>query len=444
MKTLLIKNGKILTFGNNCRLLEDHALYIKDGKTTKIITNESLAKFKQSNTIDHEIDANNKLILPGFINAHMHFYSSFARGLYKTEPSKNFVEILNNLWWKLDKGLTLNDCYYSTMVALVDATKNGTTTLIDHHASPHAISGSLNKVAEALRDGKIKGSLCYELSDRDGAEISKAGIQENIRFIKESRNNPNLHALFGLHASFTLKDQTLDKVKGLINELDTGIHIHCAEDIADQQHSLKHHEMRVVERLEKHGLLNSKGICAHGVHLTDREMKILKKHETILVHNPQSNMNNAVGMANIFKMLDNDLLVGLGTDAMTTNMLEELRSALWAHKLASKDPSCGFMEVLKLLTINNPIIATQLFGRDIGTIKEGADADFAIYDYHSPTPLTEESWAGHLIFGISQSKPCMTISNGEVIMEDGKLLFIDEEKIAFESKKLSQKLWDKF
>ena len=437
MNSILIKNASLVTLGEKNQVLNNYCLYIKDGKIEQIA---ALIDKKA----DKVIDAGKRLVMPGFINAHMHYYSSFARGLNKAAPSKNFVEILKNLWWRLDKKLSLEDCYYSTLLANIEAIKKGTTTLLDHHASPLAIVGSLNQVAKAVKDSGLRASLCYELSDRDGERTIEQGIKENVDFIERcaAQSDQQLRAMFGLHASFTLSDQTLKKAVDLAQKYGAGFHVHTAEDKADQRQTIARDGLKVVERFFNLGILGSKTICAHCVHVDESELELIKKTDTMVVHNPQSNMNNAVGVADIFKMLDRGILVGLGTDAMTVNMLEELRSALWVHKLTSQDPGAGFMECCQLLLENNAKIANR-FWQGLGELKIGNLADVIISDYRPYTPLSADNFLGHLVFGISQSSIDTTIASGKVLMENKKTIF-DEESISQEAQKLSAKLWGRF
>ncbi len=268
------------------------------------------------------INANNQVIMPGYINAHHHFYSTFARGLGKADPSKNFTEILKNLWWRLDKTLNLDDVFYSAMIPLIDCIKKGCTTVIDHHASPFNIMESLNKIKEAVEIAGIRACLCYELSDRDGVEKAEQGLKENYNFIKQCKNenNPFISALFGAHAQFTVGDESMKKAVEMAKELGVGLHIHTAEDISDVDACLKDHNLRVVERLNKMGALGPTTITPHCIHINEDEMKILKETGTNVVHNPQSNMNNAVGTADVLKMLEMGIDVGMGSDGMTSDM----------------------------------------------------------------------------------------------------------------------------
>jgi putative selenium metabolism protein SsnA len=442
MSTLLIKNGTVVTLGKDNRVIDDGAVLIENKKIKQIGKSGEF-----TGSYERVIDARNKVILPGFINAHMHFYSTMVRGLGKIEPAVDFVDVLRKLWWKLDRQLVLDDVYYSALIPLIDAVKKGTTTLIDHHASPFAVTGSLEKIAAAVKEVGLRACLCYEVSDRDGDDIAMEGIRENVNFIEKckSENDDYLKALFGLHASFTLSDETLKKAVDAGKNLDTGFHVHAAEASSDQEHSLKNFGMRVIERFNKAGILGPKTIAAHCVHMSEDELDLLKSTDTSVVHNPQSNVNNAVGVADIITMQQKGIRVGLGTDAMTVNMLEELRQALWIHHLARKNPSVGFMEAMNTLTVHNAQIARRYWDMGIGELKEGYAADIILMEYYPPTPFNKDTFLGHLGFGLSQAVVDTTIVGGKVLMENRKLnIGIDEAEAARESRKLAAKLWERF
>lgn len=440
--TLLIKNGIVVTLGEDNRVLYDHAVLCQGKYIRKIAPQKTFR-----GRYDKMIDASGQVVLPGFINAHMHFYSTLVRGLGKAKPSADFPEVLKHLWWRLDKKLTLDDCYYSALLALIDAVRHGTTTIIDHHASPGAVRGSLDVIAKAVKKVGLRVSLCYELSDRDGEKIAQEGIDENVAFLKrcQKEEDDQLRALFGLHASFTLSERTLEKASEAGRSLDAGFHVHTAEAKSDQEHCFRNYGLRVVERFHRYGILGPKTIAAHCVHVNQREMELLAETGTAVAHNPQSNMNNAVGVADIIKMTQQGILVGLGTDAMTVNMLEELRSALWAQHLSHDNPSCGFMESLSTLAGNNARIANRYWGGKLGELKEGNYADIVLIDYLPPTPFDETTFLGHLCFGLSQSSVDTTIASGRVLMERKKLkLGIDEAEVAARSRQLAKKLWARF
>jgi putative selenium metabolism protein SsnA len=470
--SLLIENGTVLTGGKAATVLPNHSVLIENGYITSIAPKNRFKQFAGK-----RIDATRKVVAPGFINAHTHFYSTFARGLTKTKPAGNFVDVLKNLWWRLDSALTTEDCYYSALIALLDSIRHGTTTLIDHHASPQAVRGSLSAIEKAVKQTGLRACLCYELSDRDGARISKEGLEENVAFIRrcqraEARGQksavqgsgfkvqgsrftrhsqpstlnpqPTTAALFGLHAAFTLKDATLEKAAALGQELGTGFHIHVAEAESDQQYSQQKHHLRVVERLHKFGILGSRSIAAHCVHVNRRELDLLAETQTAVVHNPQSNLNNAVGVADVVSMTKRNVLVGLGTDAMTTNMLEELRVAVWAQHLRARNPSVGFSEVVSALLFNNPRIAERSFGLPLGELREGCPGDVVLIDYDPPTPLEAGNSFGHMVFGMSQAAVDTTIVGGRVLMENKRLtLDLDEPRINTRARELAAKLWQR-
>lgn len=439
---ILITNGTVITLGENNKVLENHSVLIEDDKIISISPSSS-----HETQADKVINAHGKVIMPGFINAHMHYYSSMARGLYKVAPSHNFSDVLNNLWWKLDRKLTLEDSYLSAMIANISAIKHGTTTIIDHHASPFALRGSLAKLAKAVKDSGLRANLCYELSNRDGDNIAVEGIEENAEFIKycQDENDPQLRALFGMHASFTISEGMLKKASEVGNKYGAGFHIHCAEDISDQVETIKLCNKRVVERLFNAELLGEKTILAHGIHLNEHELNLIHETKSNVVVNFQSNMNNAVGVSNLTKMSDLGIQVGLGTDAMTLNMLEELRVALWSTKLYKKNPSAGFMESTNALIHGNRNIANTYWNdMGLGELKVGGMADVILIDYHSPTPLDENSFLGHLVFGLSQERVDTTIASGKILMENKKLTELDEEAIMAKAREASAKLWSHF
>ena len=443
MGSLLVAGGTVITLGGRNQVLPDHAVFCQDGVISRIAPRSELTVLA-----DSTIDARGKVVMPGFINAHTHFYSTLVRGLTKAEPAAGFQEVLEHLWWRLDRALELEDCRLSALVALIEAVRHGTTTLIDHHASPHAVRGSLDAVAQAVTRVGLRACLCYEVSDRDGERTAGDGLDENVAFLERCAREPDpqLRALFGLHAAFTLTDATLERAAAEGRRLGAGFHVHVAEAAADQEHSLRVHGVRVVERLHRLGLLGPRTIAAHCVHVDEREFDRLAATGTAVAHCPQSNMNNAVGVADVLKMMSSGVLVGLGTDAMTENMLEELRAALWVRHLAAGDPSAGFAETLAMLVANNATIADRLWpGVGLGELREGGAADVVLIDYQPPTPFDETTFAGHLVFGLSQACVDTTIVAGRVLMAGKRLqLDLDEAELAARARERSRALWERF
>ena len=436
---ILIRNGTVLTFGKPCRVLEGHALLLEDGRIARLAPLAAI-----EGPFDRVLDAKGKVVLPGLVNAHMHFYSTLVRGLGKAAPSRDFQEVLEHLWWRLDRKLSLADVEVSAQVILLDAIRKGTTTLVDHHASPGAVTGSLDAIARAVKASGLRACLCYEVSDRDGERVAGEGLAENAAFARRCarEQDPQLRALFGLHAAFTLSDGTLERAAALGRELGVGFHVHVAEAASDVAVNRERHGATPVARLMRHGLLGARSIAGHAVHVSEADMDLLAGAGTFVAHNPQSNLNNAVGIANVVELARRGVRVGLGTDAMTVAMLEELRVGLWAQHLRQDHPSCGFGELTDALFVRNPELATQLWGTSLGTLAEGAAADVILVDYDPPTPLDDGSALGHLVFGISQATVDTTICGGRILMEGKRLqLDLDEAALAAHSRELARQLW---
>ena len=439
---LLIQGGTIVTFGSPCRVLEGQALLLEGGRIARIAPAEEIP-----GPFDRVLDARGQVVLPGLVNAHMHFYSTLVRGLGKAAPSADFQEVLENLWWRLDRKLSLDDVEVSARVILVEAIRKGTTTLVDHHASPGAVRGSLGRIAKAVRESGLRSCLCYEVSDRDGAAVTEQGLEENAAFARECApaTDPQLRALFGLHAAFTLSDETLAKASRLGHDLGVGFHVHVAEAASDVAANRAKYGKSSARRLVDHGLLGPGSIAAHAVHCDDADKDLLAASGAWVVTNPQSNLNNAVGIADVVGLVRHGVPVGLGTDAMTVGMLEELRVGLFTQHLRQENPSCGFLELTGALFVQNPRIASALWGFPIGTLAEGAAADVILVDYLPPTPLNDATVLGHLVFGLSQAAVDTTISGGRVLMHGRKLeIGLDEAALAAESRRLATALWERF
>lgn len=440
---LLVGNGKLVTRYLERPFFENGAVVIENGVVKEI---GGFNKLKEKYPTAEFIDAKGKVIMPGFINSHMHIYSAFARGMASKGPApRNFGDILEGLWWKLDKCLTLEDTKYSAYTTLIDCLKNGVTTVFDHHASPFSVEGSLFTIADVSKELGVRTSLCYETSDRDGEEIMKQGIKENVEFIKYANTveQDMVKGMFGMHASFTLSDSSMEKCAVAMEGLNAGYHIHAAEGIEDLEDSLKNHGKRVVERLNDFKILGKESIAVHCIHINDHEMEILRKTETNVVHNPESNMGNAVGCSPIIKMMEEGILVGLGTDGYTSDILESLKVGNIIHKHNLCDPNVAWGEIPQMLHENNSKIAKQYFSKDVGILKEGSFGDVIIVDYDPLTPMNENNVNSHVLFGMNGRCVTHTIVGGKVLMKDREIIVADEKEIFAKSRELATKLWER-
>lgn len=444
---MLITNANLITWGEENKILIDQAMLIKDGKIAQIGSKKELAAHYPE---VEQLDARGQYVMPGNICAHTHFYGAYARGLaIPGSAPKDFPEILEKLWWPLDRALDADSVRASADVMLLDAIKHGTTTLIDHHASPNAIEGSLDMISDAVDQSGLRAVLCYEVTDRNGMQGAETGIQENLRFIQRSMSGKvadgRVAGMFGLHASLTLSETSLEKCRSLAPD-GIGFHIHVAEHEADEYDSLAKSGLRVVDRLHKHGILGPRSIVAHAVHVDTQEVNLLLESGTWVTHQPRSNMNNGVGVAQVESLLRLGVPVCLGTDGFSHTMWEEWKTAYLLHKVWHRDPRrMNGSDVAKMGAVNNAALAGSFFpGAPLGVIKSGAHADLIFVDYKPYTPLTPGNLPWHILFGFHESMVTTTMVAGNVLMRDRRVLTMDEEEIVARAQALAPGVWQRY
>ena len=444
---MLITNGKLISLGEDFVVKEGQAILVKEGLIAEIGSQEEMIHNHPDGKL---LDANGQYIMPGNICAHTHFYGAYARGLsIPGDAPQDFPEILKKLWWPLDKALDEDSVRASALVHLVDAIKHGTTTLFDHHASPNFIDGSLDVIAEAVDKSGLRAVLCYEVTDRDGEEKARAGIAENLRFRKQIREqaiaNGRIGATFGLHASMTLSDATLEACRAALPQGD-GYHIHVAEHEADEQDSLERSKLRVVQRLKQHGILGPQSIAAHCIHIDDTEIALLNESETWVTHQPRSNMNNGVGVAAVETMLNEGIRVCLGNDGFTQDMWTEWKIAYLLHKVHHRDPRrMNGMDVVEMAVTNNAKLAAAFLPEtQLGVLATGAKADLIFVDYQPFTPITAGNVPWHILFGFNESMVTTSIVDGQLVMRDRIVQTLDEQAIAEEALSLAPEVWKRY
>ena len=438
---LLIGNGRMITRDSEGTFYENGAVLIEGKTIAKVGPTQDLRKaFPDAEFID----ANGGVIMPGFINMHNHIYSTFARGLSMSNYNpKNFMDILEGLWWRLDRTLNLEDCYHSAKVAYLDSIKCGVTTVFDHHASYGAIENSLHQLSTAADELKIRTCLCYEVSDRDGQDKMRAAVKENVDFMNSAakRTDDMQKAMMGMHAAFTLSDQSLDFCREQTPE-GIGFHIHVAEDIADVHDSLKKYGKPIINRLFDQGILGEKSMMGHCIYVGSHEMELLRETNTMVVTNPESNMGNAVGCPPAMRMFNEyNLMMGLGTDGYTNDITESYKVGNVIHKHHLADPTAAWAEIPAMLFDNNPQMANRYFDTKLGVLEAEAAADVIVIDYKGPTPMDHTNYNGHLLFGVNGSMVTDTIIAGEVRMRNREILGVDEEKIWNDARTQSADLW---
>lgn len=384
-----------------------------------------------------------RLVMPGMVCSHNHFYSGLSRGIQaKIAPSPDFISTLKNLWWRLDRALDEESLYYSGLICAMEAVRSGCTAVIDHHASPCYIPGSLSQLRNAFLRVGLRGMTCFETTDRNGGlKELQAGVEENIRFASEidaARQKgvePYLvEAHIGAHAPFTVPDEGLAMLSEALKATRRGLHIHAAEDSYDVSHSHHRYGKDLLVRLEEFGLIDSRALIAHGLYLSDADVEVLNSRDAFLVHNARSNMNNHVGYNSRLPQIRN---LALGTDGIGSDMFEEMKFAFFKHRDAGGPlwPD-SFARAL----YNGNTLLSRSFDARFGHLEAGCKADLTVCDYLPPTPLMAENLAGHIAFGLGSGSVHSVMVNGVMIYEDRQFAF-DAAPIFREAQKVAGKMW---
>lgn len=420
-------------------IVEEADVLLGDGHIVSV--GGSAEEVRSEQAIKDCIDATGCLVVPGAVNAHTHLYSALARGMpYALEPPTDFLQILQRVWWRLDRALDLDSIRASVLVGGMEALLAGTTTLIDHHASPNAIEGSLDLVAQTLASLGIRSVCCYEVSDRDGPDRARAGLEESHRFLGHVAADrfQLARGMVGAHASFTLSDETLAACVALAQENAVGIHIHAAEDALDESDAKQRCGVRVAQRLADAGALEANTLLAHGVHLDDDEVRLVRASGAVLAHNPRSNMNNAVGRTPLAGLGDR---VALGTDGIGSDMFAESQAAFFRYRDDGAAPAPDW-PLARLAT--GAAVAGRAFDEPLlGTLRAGAPADIAVLEYDPPTPLDSDSFAGHWLYGLSSRAVRDVIVGGQVVVRHRRLTRLDQDAVLEEARTEASRLWER-
>lgn len=420
-RVLAVRGGVIFT---GREVVTGHALLIKNGRVDGFVPEKEVPR-----EID-EIDADGRLVVPGFVNAHHHAYSALATGM-AAPAAENFVAVLERIWWRLDEALDEESLALSARWTALQCLQHGVTTVIDHHASYSVVRGALEVMEKGLSACGVNSVLCFEVSGRHGKEKAYAALEENLRHMAQIRGG----RLIGLHAAFTLDDELLQGIMERVPQ-DVGFHVHCAEDAVDVERA----GGRLIERLERFGILQRNSLLVHGVHLREDELRRVAARGAAIVHCPESNMHNGVGAFDLVRAVRCGVRVVCGTDGLHSSMLRSYAAAYLLSRHVQRDPRVGYAETRRMYEATQAL-AREYVGDVTGTIEAGARADVVVLGYRPHTPLTSENVWGHLLYGASSGPVYMTISGGEVRYVGGTWLGWDIRAETERCREAARRLW---
>ena len=423
--TLFLKNATFIDWETLAFRKSHIAVSASGPETLRFI--ENLPSSDSLAAEDRILDCTGRLVTRSFGCGHHHIYSALARGMPAPEKiPENFSEILTYIWWRLDKLLETDMIEASALVSALYCAKNGVTMVIDHHASPHAVENSLSTIAKAFDRVGISHLLCYEMSDRDGEASREKALAETEAYLKDGGKG---HV--GLHASFTVGDELLQRAVDLASTCNAGIHAHVAEDGVDQKRCQEDHGKTVVGRYADAGVLDLSGsIFAHCIHLSPEEIKLVANAPVWVVQNTESNLNNNVGVADYSLFGDRILL---GTDGMHSDMLRSAKASFLTGQAA---------EGAGMDTIYNRFRNIHRYVDRYGFEGDGEN-NLVILDYDAPTEINEGNFLGHFIYGIDSRHVESVIANGRLIVENRRLTTVDEGEILGIAREMADKLWRK-
>lgn len=438
--TTILKAGAIVTRLRDPEVIADGAVAWRGERVLGVGDPTALVAAHPGARV---IDAGGGLVLPGLVNLHHHFYSSLARGLDPGREMENFGEILDGLWWRLDRALDRDTVRLSAELALADCVRWGVTTVFDHHASPAVIAGSLDLIAGAVERAGLSAVLCYEITDRNGHDQALEGLDENLGFFEARKDDPRIRGMLGFHASFTVDDSTFAEAARRRAD-GAGCHIHVAEDRLDLRISRLAHGSGPVERLDRYDLIDDRCLAVHCIHLGSDDRELLADRGAVLVHNPESNANNGVGRLDLLGAAADGCRIGLGTDGMSSAMLGALRAAFLGLRAGRRDPRVGFTVVPEMLAVNAEVAGRFLGEPLLGRLEPGAPADLCVLDAAPPTPISANNVFAHLVYGSAGSPVRHTVARGRFLLEDHRLTQVSPAAIADEARRATPALWERF
>ncbi len=426
MADIIIKNAYVLTMDPNVGDLKNGTVVIEDGKITEIGKNT-----KES--ADTVIDAEGSVVMPGFVNTHTHAAMTLFRGY---ADDLQLAEWLQQHIWPAEAQLTAEDVYNGSLLACLEMIRSGTTSFADMYFF-------MDETAKAVEASGLRASLSHGLIELWDDEKGETDLREGRRFVRawQGAADGRIKTMYGPHAPNTCSEEFLAKVREEASRDGAGIHIHLLETEAELLAMKERYGKCSVHMLEDIGFFGPDVLAAHCVWLSDGDIEILRKRGVNVSHNPVSNMKLASGISPVHKMLDKGVNVSLGTDGCASNnnldLFEEMKTAALLHKVNTFSPTAlPARQVLEMGTVNG----AQALDTETGMLKAGKKADLIIVDMKKPhlTPCFDVP--SHLVYSARGSDVRTTIVNGKVLMDNYRVLVLDEQKVMENAQKAAEDL----
>lgn len=405
------------------------SLLVQDGKIKSIFREGG----ESGSTADKVVDGQGRLLIPGFVNTHAHLGMTIFRG-YADDIALS--EWLHDWIWPAEEELTPEEVYWASSLATLESIRSGVTTVADMYFN-------MDRTAEAIEDAGIRGLISYGIIAEELDESGKREIEKAVELAEnwDGAADGRLKVALSPHAPYTCSSAVLKELSRISGEKEVPIHTHLSETKGEVEESYEEFGLSPVQRLEELGVLDNEVLAAHCVHLDREDMEILKEKNVVVAHNPTSNMKLASGAAPIEELRRGGVKVTLGTDGPGTNndldMLEEMRQASFLAKLAANDPTALSADAtLKIATASE---VEQLGFSDLGKIKEGAKADLVGLKRDQPYWTPEYDTVSNLVYSAKSREVDFVMADGKLVMEDGEVNTLDEEKIVEKVRKIGEK-----
>ncbi|MEK8127354.1 amidohydrolase [Paenibacillus filicis] len=429
MKKTLIANGTFITLDGTRPWLEGH-MVIEGDRIVRVVEGSPA----EDESFDEVFDGRGKLFLPGFVNTHGHAAMSLLRG-YGDDMALQLW--LQEKMWPMEAKFTAADVAAGTRLSILEMVKGGTTTFVDMY-------DHMNEVALAVQESGIRASLTRGVIGLCPRDVQDAKLAEAVKFATDwnGKADGRITTMLSPHAPYTCPPDYIERIVQAAHDLDVPIHIHMSETAREVQDNVDQYGTRPVEHLEKLGVFARPTLVAHGVHLTDEEIAVLKKYDVRVSHNPGSNLKLASGFARVPELLKAGVLVSLGTDGPASNnnldMLEEIRLAALIHKGVSGDPvAVAAEDALRMGTLDG---ARSIWLNDVGALKAGMRADFIALDMDQPHYYPRTNLISHVVYSANTRDVTDVCVNGKWIVKAGACLTLDEERIKFEAQQSFERL----